>query len=1198
MVKQALLTLVVILSASAAMGAEVIGGRTASRWKAQPGWTPARLASQFNLEANGDWLAFSAGGEGKQMTWTLAPEPAELAGEPRYLVLRYKASNVSTTSGEMFLSMQSGTDQWLRLFTTKEMIADGQEHTLAVDLHSYQTPAPVEKFLLRIGPVQGDKATLLAKMQFQDELPGGVSPVVCKWPKEKRVRLDFEEAKWTPSPNWTPRPPVRHEMKPGRAGTIFEMEGAMTSMRWSSRLSKPLSFTETPFVALRYRAKGDFGPFGYVFYLGTSGKDPKTRSVYAMRPGDVIADGQWHVYTTKLDSKETPSGTVAVGIDCLSPEAKIELDYIEFSSRPVAVPLADTVQFAKRGESWPAGREGFSTLPLLRPKRSNPLLLPRLGIGSWFDAREIAVEGIPFQVAETPDTMPSTGVIDEERLEVPLAGQVNEVLLLLAACFPNTEKFGASWNSESPLRSLDEPERVALGLVYADGTVDEMLPVNAAEGRYGITRQFGLYSVRPAAGKQPVKLVVHDRLRNGCFGIVGVTVNRGQPRIAEPDLALPWYPEVKKARPAEAKLTFAIQNGLTWEAIRSPMFGRDLKLTGEPVFRLKLADRELTSKQFKVDGSDGSGKQQTIRASFDEQDLALRAVLDVTQEADGTQLALKLTNASGKPVTGTLFFPTVSKLSIGDVGSTWYFCARRGGVIHHLPRQFRDEIGEGHPLAVDGFFNPSVGAGVCFLPRDLEGAFRWYSVGKDASGGNYALEFLPQTAKPGDGWQSVPVVVAAVAGDWRDQLAVYRRGVKTWYKPLAERKDWFRRLWSFPSYGPTQPDSTPLDERLDFVALANRRNQRIPGSTDYMHLFGWAISKEYGHWGAYDHYHQFGSKDRFREAVRRCQAAAIPVGLYLDGYLVSTQSDKPSKADVEKWAVRGPKGNMLYHTSYDAHSMCPYVAEWRKHLVEAYRRVADEIQPDGMYIDEFGKCMTERTCYNPDHGHPVPMGMCAGEWLLTKEVRQAVPAKIATYCEFVPADVATQYLDGAYGHVSLNNHREGYGTVAPHFVNLHRFALPDFKTFELIYYVPLRNGNWFLLKYPFFNGDGYYLTGAELDGYDEHSRAFLTRAFKILHEHPEAFTATDVEPLVRTEQPGLFANRFSAAKETIWTLHNTNYRTVRGPLLTVPHVAGAEYFDLWNDRPLAATIEGDQAKLPIELGPRAVGCIVQRRASK
>jgi hypothetical protein len=226
------------------------------------------------------------------------------------------------------------------------------------------------------------------------------------------------------------------------------------------------------------------------------------------------------------------------------------------------------------------------------------------------------------------------------------------------------------------------------------------------------------------------------------------------------------------------------------------------------------------------------------------------------------------------------------------------------------------------------------------------------------------------------------------------------------------------------------------------------------------------------------------------------------------------------------------------------------------------------------------------------------MGMCAGEWLLTKEVRQAVPAKIATYCEFVPADVATQYLDGAYGHVSLNNHREGYGTVAPHFVNLHRFALPDFKTFELIYYVPLRNGNWFLLKYPFFNGDGYYLTGSELDGYDEHSRAFLTRAFKILHEHPEAFTATDVEPLVRTEQPGLFANRFSAVKETIWTLHNTNYRTVRGPLLTVPHVAGAEYFDLWNDKPLTATIEGDRAKLPIEIGPRAVGCIVQRRASK
>lgn len=1187
--------ILVLLTASTALAGEAIDGRTAVRWQTQPGWTPTRIASQFALEAQENWLAFSVGGQGKQMTWTLVPEAAELAGEPRYLVLRYRASNMAT-AGDMFLSMQSGTEQWIHLFNSKQAVADGLEHVLAVDLHSYQTPSPVEKFLLRLGPVGDGTATLLATLQFQDDLPRGVEPVRCKWSKENRLRVEFEELTWTPSPKWTPRPPEQHAMKPTKLGVYYEMQGSMRSMRWSSRLPKPLKFTDTPYVALRYRAKGEFGPFGYVFYLGTEGNDPKTRSVYAMKPGDVIADGQWHVHTGKLDSKEMASGAVAVGIDCLSPEAKLELDYVEFSSRPIAVPLADTIQFAKRDEAWPAGRDGFSTIALPVPTRSNPLLLPRLGIGSWFDTQEITVAGIPFQIAATPTAMPCTGVIDEERLEVPLSGEVNEVLLLLAAGFPNVEKFGSSWESDSPLRILDEPERATVGLVYSDGTVDEMLPVHAAEGCYGISRQFGLYSVRPAAGQQPVKLVVHDRMRNASFGIVGVTVNSGKPRIPEPDLTLPWYAEPKKARPAETTLALATQDGLTWDAIRSPMFGGDVKLAGEPVFRLVLGDREITSKQFKVDGVDGNAPEQTIRASLEDKDLQLRAVLEVNQTSDGPQLALKLTSESPTPVTGTLFFPTVARLSLGDVGSTWYFCARRGGVIHHVPRQFRDEIGEAHPLAVDGFFNPALGAGVCFLPRDLEGVFRWYCVGKDAAGGNYAIEFLPQTVRQGEGWQSVPVVVAAVPGDWRDQLQTYLAWVKTWYQPLAARKDWFRRVWSFPSYGPTQVGSKSVDERIDFVGLAQRRNQRIPGSTDYMHLFGWAITKEYGHWGAYDHYEQLGGKEHFREAVRRCQTAGIPVGLYLDGYLVSTKSDKPGKTEVEQWAVREPNGKKLFHPSYDAHSMCPYVPAWRKHLVDVYRRVAEEIQPDGMYVDEFGKCMISRTCSSLDHGHPVPMGMCPGEWILSKEIRQALPAKIATYCEFVPADVACQYLDGAYGHVALQNHREGYGGVAPHFVNLQRFAFPDFKTWELIYYVPLRNGNWFLLKYPFFNGDGYYLTGAELDGYDEHSRAFLARVFKIYHEHAEAFTSTDVEPLVRTGLPGLFANRFSTEKETIWTLHNTNYRTARGALLTVPHVAGAEYFDLWNERPIQATVKGDRATLTVELGPRAVGCVVQRRA--
>ena len=294
-----------------------------------------------------------------------------------------------------------------------------------------------------------------------------------------------------------------------------------------------------------------------------------------------------------------------------------------------------------------------------------------------------------------------------------------------------------------------------------------------------------------------------------------------------------------------------------------------------------------------------------------------------------------------------------------------------------------------------------------------------------------------------------------------------------------------------------------------------------------------------------------GSKERFRQAVQECQQAGVPVGLYLDGYVVANNSDKPAKSDIEKWAIQGP-GIKASNKAYQARAMCPYVKEWRDYLTAAFRRVADEVKPDGMYMDEFGGCLTSHTCYSTGHGHPAPMGMCPGEWLLSRQIGQALPAKIATYCEYVPADVAHQYLDGAFGHVAFYNSRDGYAWLAPHFVDLQRFAFPDFKVFETIYCTPMRNGNWTLLKYPFFNGHGYYLALFDPVNCDQHYCEFLTRVFRVQHAHGDAFTSSSVEPLVPTEQSGVYANRFSTPKKNVWTLFNANYRTARAAAACEP----------------------------------------------
>ena len=66
------------------------------------------------------------------------------------------------------------------------------------------------------------------------------------------------------------------------------------------------------------------------------------------------------------------------------------------------------------------------------------------------------------------------------------------------------------------------------------------------------------------------------------------------------------------------------------------------------------------------------------------------------------------------------------------------------------------------------------------------------------------------------------------------------------------------------------------------------------------------------------------------------------------------------------------------------------------------------------------------------------------------------------------------------------------------------------------------------------------------------------------------------------------------AHETVWTLYNANGRSVHGGLLTVKHVPGATYEDAWSGKPLQPSITGGQAHLALDLGPKAVGCIVQK----
>lgn len=185
----------------------------------------------------------------------------------------------------------------------------------------------------------------------------------------------------------------------------------------------------------------------------------------------------------------------------------------------------------------------------------------------------------------------------------------------------------------------------------------------------------------------------------------------------------------------------------------------------------------------------------------------------------------------------------------------------------------------------------------------------------------------------------------------------------------------------------------------------------------------------------------------------------------------------------------------------------------------------------------------------------------------------------------------SQGQDGALGYsVAFNDPH-----LAPHRGDLFRFVFPDFKIFQLVAYNDFIEGGWELLKFPFFNAEGWWLGNELPGGFEPAAQGFMRKALEILHAHAEAFRSPNPEPLVPTRNGLVYANAFPGQKETVWTLFNADYRTVRGPLLEVRHVDGAVYRDLWNGVDLKPAIKGTRAVLNLSLGPREIGCVAQLR---
>ena len=99
-----------------------------------------------------------------------------------------------------------------------------------------------------------------------------------------------------------------------------------------------------------------------------------------------------------------------------------------------------------------------------------------------------------------------------------------------------------------------------------------------------------------------------------------------------------------------------------------------------------------------------------------------------------------------------------------------------------------------------------------------------------------------------------------------------------------------------------------------------------------------------------------------------------------------------------------------------------------------------------------------------------------------------------------------------------------------------------------------------------------------------------------LHPHRTRFAenlrSPGWEPHSQTLQTGVFASKFPAATNALWTIVNRNEYDSAGEPLRVPHKDGMHYYDLWHGAELTPVTQGNEATLSFAIDGLGFGAVL------
>jgi len=1189
-------------------------------WVPRPDWVGTEAASDCFLSPADGHLRLSVGTPNKRMKWRREGRIVPLEIAP-WLVLTYRADGVVGGEQDYLVWVDAPSGDGSNAITYDYVTADGGWHTLAVNLEELVGGVNAGAFALQViaGPAGGSLE--VAELRSATSPPEGATIVGPSAEAEEPLSLDLASpSDWSAQPSWLGNP-GEGSVSGGERGLRFTAKQPGRGMKWSHGLAQPVDISGYRYATLKYRAERGGDSDYAVALLGTSA-DGSDYAVLA-RGGELAQDGGLRSLCIPIKDatrKLREVSGIAFQVQAAAADARIEVVSLTLTTERADQPLDELVLSMQTTPDADWIELEVSGAEVMQPDAPDwglpvDVIASSAGLAGWLPAGRVAASGVPFAPC-VPGAAPclAPGARGELSLRVGRPG-TELYLLVLAGMFGKDEAV----RGEGPLRRLTGPDRFIAELRYADGRVVECVPMivpptYSPDVTWGLSEGLQVLRLPLDTERELASVALTTRTDQVGIALAAATLMTGKPRNPAPEDGYAPVSELPLADATAPDGPATVERHGSLIRVTTPELTAEIDVAGVPTLRsvrsTALGDLRLTRPgdpllEFAVDGkevSPGDVSTDSVGMANDAAEVAGRAgplswTLTISASRErGVGLELSVKNGGAEALRVAIDGPALGVVLPGE-GAPVYCFPRHAAVVSDVDTSLSAEYGGWglkNQFVVAGTAD---GAGcVALYTTDLSGDPRVYDLVKTGNGVTLGIRFPERQLDAGATRALSPTWLAAHAGDWHAAFARYRAWINAARPPISPRQRWFREVWTFRQRFLHWLDPLWSDESkpADLQPAVDEANEEF-GGLEYLHIFDWGntpgVGRTYARTGDADPAESWpGGYPAMRESMDRIRAEGVPVGLYIEGYLLESKGPLGQRI-ADQVAIVGPDGKPRYWPNATEVFACPAVEEWQRIQADSYKRAAAAMNSDGMYIDEFGFCSDWRSCYSPNHGHPVPDNLIDGEAALTRGVREAlssVKPGIVIYTEESPPDCNTYLQDGSFTYAMSS--ALGTGVRVP--LNLYRFAFPSFKTIEILV-CDKPTASWATgVAWVFFNGEAIWLEGPGSEWFAPETRDMIRTCHRILKEHSAAFSSDNVTPLVPTLAEGIYANRFESDGEVVFTLYNARHTTYEGALIALPAGCSEPALDAWNGGEALTSGEPGARSIAGRIGPLGVGCLV------